>query len=150
MSPPRRPRVPDGPAGVKRPGFDSGAPRSGWADQEDRAALAVPGGRRTPGSGSSWRPSRRSDIVGERWRAQSKTTSKPSIRVVRDDLATITREARETGRLPALVFGFDDGGAGREDWVAFPIGDAQALMQIAVALEAGDVDGARRAAAALR
>lgn len=47
---------------------------------------------------------------------ESKYTTKKSIRVTRETLDKISREARAEGRLPMLVLGFEDG----ERWFAVP------------------------------
>lgn len=129
-----------------RRAFQPPKPKKGFEAQEARVAAAVPGGARTRGSGCSRRATHKSDIVGELWRVESKTTAAESIRVERAWLGKIMGEALATGKRPALAFGFDEG---REDWIAFSINDAQRLMRMAAMLRRGDTAGAQAEAEAL-
>jgi hypothetical protein len=130
-------------------------PRASYKAQEKRAARVV-GGRQTAGSGNSKRVSHKGDAVGDLVRAEAKTTCKASLSIKRAWLEKIRREARETDKVPALMFGFDlptpglctenprDYLGGRcEDWMAFPASVAEALLKIADAVQHGDHGRAR-------
>jgi len=114
--------------------------------QEARAADALPDGKRTPGSGCGWSPSKKSDATGHLFRSECKTVEDAgakSITILRADLAKAKAEALMMDQCPAFVFGWpgkawNDG----EDWVAFPLARAKALMQMASCLSRGDYDGA--------
>ena len=141
------------PQGLDRAGMGSALKRAGWDEQEEVTEAAVPGGKRTPGSGSSRRSARKGDVVAELWRVEDKTTActDRALRVARDDLEKIRAEARREGQNPALVFGFDRaGGLPREDWMAYPLPVAKLLMSVVDAIIKGDVDEATELAEMLR
>ena len=122
--------------------------RKGYEMQEQRAANAH-GGKLTRGSGCSKRPSQKGDSVSDHFRASSKTTAAKSIRIERAWLREIEAQARATGHVPFLNFGFDPNAAhpNREDWVAHPILVSGHLMKCAIMLMADKVDEAREHAA---
>jgi len=125
--------------------------KRGFEIQEARSADAH-GGARTRGSGCSQRPSQKGDSVSTYFRASDKTTEKDgakSIRIERDWLQEIDRQASATGHRPMLTFGFsaDSAHPEREDWVAFPILVAKHLMMAVVKLQQGEPGEARAHAA---
>jgi len=121
--------------------------RRGFEIQEERAQQAI-GGKATRGSGSSKRPSQKGDGVSDYIRVSAKTTEKPgakSIRIERDWLTEIEGQARATGHTPAFTLGFsaDEWHANRDDWLAFPLSVAEAMVRAVTALKNGDADEAR-------
>ena len=147
MRAPKRKGLPDSPTRVRRPGL-GGPTRPGWDEQEKATARAVPGGERVRGSGSSRRPSRKSDVVGNTWRVEDKTTGRPGGKTISVEvgwLLGIAHQARETGMLPAFTFGFDETpDRPRIDWMAFPMSDARVMMHAIEAVLAGNPDEALR------
>lgn len=116
--------------------------KKAWERQEDRLAEAIPKGRRTPGSGNGWSPSKKGDVSGELFRGEGKTRAKAgarSITVKRDHLEGIEHQARTMRQVPVFDFGFDD----EYDWLAFVRDDARTLMHIAALVRRGDYDAAR-------
>jgi len=110
--------------------------------QEEAAAAALPSGKRTPGSGCGWRPSRKGDASGDLFRASCKTRAKPNaktIRVKREDLEEIVGQALAMGECPVFVFGWEG-----FDWAAFPLRRAELLMKAAAAVMDGDPGEALR------
>lgn len=123
-----------------RPERSQPKPRAGWQKQEDSIEAAIPGGKKTPGSGCSRRASRKSDVIGHFARAEGKSTGKKSIRIERAFLQKITSEALPD-RIPVFVFGFDG-----DDWGAVRLADMRVLLSLAsMALEGRtDLELARR------
>lgn len=113
----------------------------GWDDQE-RLLAAEHKGRRQPGSGSGSR--HKGDVTEDLLLIEAKTTGKESISIKREWVLDIRRKAAETGQLPALTFGFDDQGLGREDWTALPSRTAAVLAKIARAVRVQDFEEATR------
>lgn len=79
--------------------------------QEKRIAKKI-GGNRSKGSGGS---TCKSDCFSKVVRIECKTTSKESIRLDKDWLIKIKKEASETNREPCLAIQFDDL---RTKWIA--------------------------------
>lgn len=102
-----------------------------------------PGGCLQPGSGNGEGATRKGDSTGDLFLISAKTTEAKSIRVERAWLEGIARQARNARKAPALMFGFDSEGAGREDWVAFPAPLAKTLIEMAEAAARGDAEAAR-------
>lgn len=126
------------------------AERSDFKRQERRLVDALPGGVATPGSGSSHRPSHKSDGVGRFFRGEAKTTENvATITLERAAFAKIEAEALPS-RAPALTFGWDTPRAPhypeREDWIAFRLSDGKRMMRVVDALKRGELDEARAAA----
>jgi len=132
--------------GVTRRRHGNSKPRSHEL-QEQATADAVPDGKLVKGSGCARLPKSKSDVVGDMWRAEDKTCEDPnakSFRVQRGDLQKIATEAFHTQKVPLLVFGWP--GNPREDWAAFRLKDAEAMMHAISALRRGDVNEAIRQA----
>jgi hypothetical protein len=142
---PRRPGLGDRPPErPKRPGLGEGQEPAGWERQEADLARAVPGGRRTPGSGSGDRASRKGDVIGRFCRVEGKETGQLSISVKRAFLSKIAQEARSAGQMPAFGFAFDFGTAAPLwNWLAFELSDAQAMLEVLDAVRDGRLDDAR-------
>jgi len=143
-----KPRTPYDPAALRRPPLEAVCrPAKGFEVQEERIARATPGGSRVRGSGCSTRPGRKGDVMGDLTLNEGKTTAKASIVVERAWLTKIKAEAADVGLCPAFTLGFDAAREGdREDWKAYPLRLANLLESIAVAVLAGDLDGAREMA----
>jgi len=120
--------------------------QKGWKRQEDRAATVQPGGHRQPGSGNQPGASRKGDGRGDYLLVSAKTTSGKSIRVERGWLEAVVQQARAVRRVPALYFGFDSKGAGREDWLAVPDRAARRAFEVVEAVLEGDYGRAEEAA----
>lgn len=138
----RRPADPDRER-LKRPDPSAVPPReSDWREQERRGAEALPGGKLQPGSGNGWRKSKKGDAVSPLFLESSKTTDKGSLSLERGWLQEVAALALPDRR-PVLLFGFDPDASGeREDWAAFRLADARALMRAGAALKAGDIAAA--------
>ncbi len=123
------------------------APRKrAFERQEDRIAEALPGGKKTPGSGCGWAPSKKGDATGDIWRAEGKQRVKPgaaSISIKRADLDKIDFEALKMHQVSVFVFGFD---SDDYDRASFRLADAKAMMAIVTAVRRGEYDEAARLA----
>lgn len=114
-----------------------------WEEQEEIGARAH-GGRRTVGSGSTWKPDEKLDSVGDTWRMSNKSTAggrkaEKSIRFERAWLEEAKRACAGELRQPAVMFGFDpDEHDQREDWVAVPIAVFARINEVLDAVAAGD------------
>lgn len=118
-----------------------------WEAQEARTASAVPGGKLTPGSGASRRRARKSDVIGELFRAEAKNTQNTKgIRLERGDLDKIAVEARSAGQVPVLVFGIANDQGGVDDYAVFSLWQARTMMQAVEWLRAGLINEAAEAA----
>lgn len=143
MRAPRRAGIPGAPQpGPTRPRL---APleTGGWKAHEKRIAAAVPGGKVVRGSGSSTRPSRKSDVTSDEFQMEGKLRQKvgaKSISLKRETLLKVIKEARDTGRTPGVAFGFD--GAVPIEFFAFQVEDARALMEVVSAVNKGEWNGA--------
>jgi len=112
-----------------------------WKEQEEIGARSH-NGKVTKGSGCSWRPDRKLDSVGERWRMSNKTTGiskgkeAKSIRFEREWLEEAKRAAQAERHQPAVSFGFDpDHHDQREDWVAIPLSVFKRINEVLDAVE---------------
>jgi len=114
----------------------------GWRKQENRLPGLQSGGRKQRGSGNQKGAASKGDGTGDLFLVSAKTTEKKSLRLERKWLTGIVQQARNVGKEPALMFGFDDQGEGRHDWLAFPYASAQVLIRIAEAVLARNFDGA--------
>lgn len=122
--------------------------RRNVAIQEKRTAAAHPGGALTKGSGCSQHANRKSDSVGDYFRAENKTTETKTLPLRHADLRKIQHEAEQTGRRPMLVLGFnaipgDPDRRVRDDWAAFPQNTASYMMRACAKLLEGDIAEAR-------
>lgn len=126
------------PPNTSRPERRQPTKAKGWEKQEEQIEKALPGGKRTPGSGCSRRASRKSDVVGHFARAEGKTTGASSIRVEKSYLQKIVSEALPD-RLPVFVFGFDD----HEDWGSVRLSDLKCMLETVNAARRGDHDAAQ-------
>jgi len=123
---------------------------TGWDEQEEKLAQLQPGGRRQQGSGCARAASKKGDGTGDLFLISAKTTEKKGMRLERDWLEEIERQARNVGQLPALFIGFDrDGADDRLDWLGFPERTAKLLIDIAVAARDGELSEARALAGLL-
>ena len=130
----------------QRAGLDR---RTGWKEQESKLPQLQPGGRRQRGSGCGRAASSKGDGTGDLFLVSSKTTCARGLRVERDWLEEIERQAEAVGQLPALFLGFDrDGSRPRLDWLGFPERTARTLVDIAAAVLEGE-DAKARALAGL-
>ncbi len=118
--------------------------RAGFKVQEERGALAHPGGEQTRGSGCSTRPDRKGDSVGSLFRQSCKTTEKESISLKRSWWDEIMLQAQATRHTPMLVIGFDAGASRpRCDIAAFDLRTAEYMTKAMGALLDGDDATAR-------
>lgn len=76
------------------------------SDRQEKRIAKDEGGFKTPGSGAF--SGHKSDISGERFRYEAKTTRHRSIRVHISVLAKIDQESRRHGQFPVLVISFED------------------------------------------
>ena len=129
-------------------------PPEHWREQEATGARAH-GGAVTRGSGCGWRPDRKLDSVGNRWRMSNKTTAggkkdAKSIRVEREWFEEAKRAAWAEQHQPAVMFGFDpDYRDVREDWIAVPAAVFKRINEIMDAVAAGDIEAAHAVLALL-
>jgi hypothetical protein len=127
----------------------SGRQRAGWEAQEERTAKLT-GGERVAGSGCSTRRKKKGDVTTRLFRVEDKTTEGSSLSVKREWLEKIAGEAVDNRQLPALTFGFDDNGSGREDWMAFQATTAAKLIRIAELVLSRDYGEAQAVAGLLK
>ena len=110
-----------------------------WKEAEEVGARSHKA-KTTVGSGCSWRPDRKLDSVGERWRMSSKTTAggkgEKSIRIEREWFREATRAAQAELHQPAVHIGFDpDHRDKREDWIAVPVAVFKRINEVLDAVE---------------
>jgi hypothetical protein len=99
-----------------------------------------PGGRLQRGSGCAKGASRKGDSTGDYFLVSGKTTEKKTLRMDRDWLEEISRQASNVRLHAMLNFGFDGIGpmGGRVDWCAFEQETAKVLVAVVEAVLAGD------------
>ena len=84
------------------------------------------GGSTRPGSGCT--DSKKGDIVVGEYLIDDKSTINDSIKVTKDMLVKINREAREAGKKPALSLSFSNMGLASKTWVCIPADDFKELI----------------------
>ena len=122
--------------------------RKAFQRQEDATADAIPGGRKTVGSGNQWNPSKKGDATGDIWRAEDKVRAKKgarSITIKQDDLDGIDHQAMRMHQVSVFVFGFSDG----YNRASFRMDDAKIIMHIVSLVRRGEDDEAARLAETL-
>lgn len=121
--------------------------RDGWREQEAKAPGMQPGGKPVPGSGSGTSASRKGDSTGDLFLVSCKTTDQAALRLERAWLEEIESQARNVGKRPALMFGFDRVGRhGRVDYFAMPEPVQRRLIAVWAAVASGNFDEAQRQA----
>jgi len=113
-------------------------------DQQEAEGAAAIGGRRTRGSGCG---SEKGDFKTRLFLGEAKTTGKESFSIKREMLCKITREAREEGKLPVFMFGFD--GMESAVWMAIPASKFQVVCRVLSAVVDADLEEAKRWASLL-
>ena len=119
--------------------------RKAFQVQEDRAADAIPSGRKMVGSGNQWNPSKKGDVAGDIWRGEAKVRAKEgarSITIRRDDLEEIDHQAMTMRQVSVFVFGFSDG----YDRVSYRLEDAKTIMHVVTLVRQGEYAEAARLA----
>jgi hypothetical protein len=102
----------------------SQAPANGHGRLSERRVATKVGARLTPNSGAL--VGAKSDAVCGSYRMEMKSTNKTTLAIELAWLAKITREARQQGQTPALLFSFvnAEGKPAMDmnaDWVAIPL-----------------------------
>lgn len=101
-------------------------------DQEEHAAKLIDG-ERVRGSGSvRWRPG---DAMSGEILVECKFTDKESLMIEKKTLTKIEEDALNSDKIPMFMFGFDNGGKIKENWVAFPEYAFERLIKYLILLE---------------
>jgi hypothetical protein len=106
-------------------------------NEQEKLTATLLRGKRQRGSGCGSK--HKGDVKSDLFLVENKLTGKLSISVKKQWMDKITREADAIGRIPMVVFGFEDGG----DWATLPLSKMSLISKLMLAVEAGDLESAK-------